>query len=154
MEAKAVRCGACGFLYYFNTAAAAAAFIEDAAGRLLLVRRDREPGKGRLAPPGGFIDAGETVAEALRREVREEVGLELGEAVFLVSYPNHYRYRGIDYPTLDLFFHARVADFGAARALDEAEGLVVAPLAEVAADQMAFPSMAKALSFLQRRDCG
>ena len=51
------------------------AIIKDREGRLLLIKRGHEPGKGLWSVPGGRIEAGETDAEALVREVREETGL-------------------------------------------------------------------------------
>jgi ADP-ribose pyrophosphatase YjhB (NUDIX family) len=51
------------------------AVIKDDAGRLLLIKRGHEPGKGLWSIPGGRIEAGETDAAALVREVREETGL-------------------------------------------------------------------------------
>lgn len=53
------------------------AIITDAAGRLLLVRRGHEPGKGRWSIPGGHVEPGETDEQALAREVREETGLSV-----------------------------------------------------------------------------
>jgi len=44
---------------------------------VLLVKRDKEPGKGLWSIPGGLVEIGETVREALRREVLEECGLEV-----------------------------------------------------------------------------
>ncbi|HYT59019.1 MAG TPA: NUDIX domain-containing protein, partial [Haliangiales bacterium] len=67
------KCAACGFLYYFNPAIAVAGFVFAADGRALFIRRAKEPAKGRLALPGGFVDFNETAEEALRRETREEV---------------------------------------------------------------------------------
>jgi 8-oxo-dGTP diphosphatase len=53
----------------------AGAVVRDPTGRLLLVRRGREPGRGRWSLPGGRVEYGETVADAAVREVREETGL-------------------------------------------------------------------------------
>ncbi len=51
------------------------AVIRDGAGRLLLIRRGHEPGKGLWSIPGGRIEPGESDESALVREVREETGL-------------------------------------------------------------------------------
>ncbi len=51
------------------------AVIKDEQGRLLLFKRGREPGGGLWSLPGGRIEPGETDAEALVREMREETGL-------------------------------------------------------------------------------
>ncbi len=51
------------------------AVVTDEAGRLLLVRRANEPGRGLWSLPGGRVEPGETDAEALAREVAEETGL-------------------------------------------------------------------------------
>ena len=51
------------------------AVIRDDKGRLLLVKRGHEPGAGLWSLPGGRIEPGETDAEALVREMREETGL-------------------------------------------------------------------------------
>jgi 8-oxo-dGTP diphosphatase len=51
--------------------------ITDSRGRLLLIKRGHEPGAGLWSLPGGRIEPGETDAEALVREMREETGLEV-----------------------------------------------------------------------------
>ena len=53
------------------------AIISDRSGRLLLVRRGHEPAKGLWSVPGGRVEPGETDAEAVRREVLEETGLDV-----------------------------------------------------------------------------
>lgn len=47
------------------------------AGHLLLIQRATEPGAGRWSLPGGRVEYGETMAEAVVREVREETGIEV-----------------------------------------------------------------------------
>lgn len=51
------------------------AIVRDAAGRLLLVQRGRDPERGRWSLPGGRVEPGETDEVALAREVLEETGL-------------------------------------------------------------------------------
>ena len=51
------------------------AIIRDAAGRLLLIRRGHEPEAGSWSLPGGRVEPGESDAQALVREMREETGL-------------------------------------------------------------------------------
>lgn len=51
------------------------AIISDGAGRLLLIKRGHEPGKGLWSLPGGRVEAGESDEQAVVREVREETGL-------------------------------------------------------------------------------
>lgn len=46
-------------------------------GKLLLIRRGVEPSKGKWSVPGGSVEWGETLIEAVKREVREETGLEI-----------------------------------------------------------------------------
>ncbi len=46
-------------------------------GRVLLVRRGGQPSSGKWSLPGGLVELGETTAEAARREIREECGIEI-----------------------------------------------------------------------------
>ncbi len=65
------------------------AVVHDAAGRLLLIRRGTDPGRGRWSVPGGRVEAGESLAAAVEREVREETGLRVraGAEIGRVSIP-------------------------------------------------------------------
>jgi 8-oxo-dGTP diphosphatase len=81
-------CGACGFIYYIDPKVAVGTII-GLDGGVLLARRAIEPGYGQWVFPGGYVDRGEVVEDAARREAREEVGLEvrLDRLVGIYSYP-------------------------------------------------------------------
>jgi ADP-ribose pyrophosphatase YjhB (NUDIX family) len=108
---KVFRCPDCGFTYYHNTAAATACIVRTNAGLLFLVRR-KEPGRGKLDLPGGFVDPGEGAMDGLRREFIEEIGWDpFGDKdpsgpgfTLFASFPNIYPYKNISYNTCDLFF--------------------------------------------------
>jgi mutator protein MutT len=100
-------CVGCGFLFYFNPAIAAGAILQADDGRILLVRRAKDPHRGKLTVPGGFVDPGEVAEDALRREIREEVSLDVDRLDYLCSLPNEYHYRGVTYQVLDFFFTGR-----------------------------------------------
>ena len=105
---KSRKCDNCGFTYYANPCSATAAFIINEDGEMLVVRRGKEPAKGTLDLPGGFADMDETLEEAMRREIREETGIEVESMEYQFSIPNIYRYSGIDIHTLDAFYFCPV----------------------------------------------
>lgn len=55
------------------------AVVFDPQGRVLVIRRRYEPFRGKIALPGGFVEIGETVETACRRELREETGVSVGD---------------------------------------------------------------------------
>jgi ADP-ribose pyrophosphatase YjhB (NUDIX family) len=112
---------------------------------MLWLRRAKDPRRGKLGLPGGFIDFNETAEEALQRETREEVGIGVQDAKFLLSLPNRYEYRGVTYPVLDLFFTAQAIQPDAAMPLDEVTELLWLRPADVTLDDIAFTSVREAL---------
>ncbi|AEE17561.1 NUDIX hydrolase [Treponema brennaborense] len=105
-------CSACNFNLYNNVAAAVGVIICDCAGRVLFEVRAKNPGKGLLTIPGGFVDPNESAEQAVVRECREEIGLEPAAVRFLCSYPNTYEFDHVTYKTCDLFFTARLPETG------------------------------------------
>jgi mutator protein MutT len=64
---------------------AVAGIVRDEAGRVLLVQRGHPPATDQWAFPGGRLESGETLEEAVRREVREECALEVRAGPLLYS---------------------------------------------------------------------
>lgn len=144
-------CEKCGFTYYQNPRASTAAFILNGRNELLVVRRAKDPEKGTLDLPGGFVDNEETAEEGMRREIREETGLEVGEVSYLFSLPNIYRYSGMDIHTLDLFFVCHVDDETLPQASDDAAECFWTPLKQVYVERFGLRSIRKAVhTFLQQ----
>jgi len=141
-------CVDCGFTYFFNPTVAAGAFISDEQGKMLFVRRAKDPAKGLLGVPGGFIDVGESAEEALRREVREEVNLEIVQIRFVCSCPNYYHYRDVTYPVCDLMFAAVAINPHTAQALDGVDAFEWHHPASVSDIELAFPSIRMARGML------
>jgi NAD+ diphosphatase len=144
-------CSGCGFHYYFNPCLAVAAILLGPDDRALFIRRAQEPSKGKLAIPGGFVDIGETAETAMRREIKEEVNLEVGPLEFLISATNQYDYRGVVYPVLDLAFVCRAVSLDPIAALDGVESYCWLRPAEVDFEEIAFPSIRAALTAYNAR---
>jgi 8-oxo-dGTP diphosphatase len=92
------------------------AVVKDAQGRLLLIKRGHEPGAGLWSLPGGRIEPGETDAEALVREMREETGLavEPGRLIGSVQRPGPHS------DVFDIRDYAATVTGGTLRAGDDA----------------------------------
>lgn len=69
---KSKKCKDCGFSYYLNPSSATVALILNNKEELLAVRRKKDPAKGALDLPGGFVDMDETGEEGIAREVKRK----------------------------------------------------------------------------------
>jgi 8-oxo-dGTP diphosphatase len=105
---KRVECPACGFVEYANPAPTACAVCVDADGRILLVRRAAEVYHGYWDLPGGFVDEDEHPLGTMRRELREETGLEVEPLEFLGVWMDRYSEDDSGPSTLNLYWTARV----------------------------------------------
>ena len=83
---RARRCPSCGLLAYPRLAPAVIMLVERDDGRALLARNAMFP-PGIFSCLSGFVEPGETLEHAVCREVREEVGLEVGDVDFRGSQP-------------------------------------------------------------------
>lgn len=151
---KSKKCQDCGFTYYANPCSATAAFIvrtvgEGASAReeMLVVRRAKEPAKGTYDLPGGFVDMYETVEEGMRREIKEETGLEVSDIKYLFSSPNVYEYSGMGVHTLDMDFLVPVSSDTTTiiHAADDAAEAFWLPIDEVNPDDFGLTSIRNAV---------
>ena len=83
------RCPACGSVYYANSAPAVEGLLER-DGRVLLTKRAIEPRRGDWDLPGGFLEEGEEPLVGLRREFREETGIEVEPVEWLGTHLEPY----------------------------------------------------------------
>jgi mutator protein MutT len=97
-------------------------------GRLLLIRRGQAPGAGEWSVPGGRVEEGETLAEAVVRELLEETGVE-GVCDQFVGWVERI---GADHHHVILDFSVTVLEPDAVRARDDAEEAEWVPVDDVA----------------------
>lgn len=130
-------CTVCGFVFYIDPKLAVIALVPLDNG-LVLVRRSIDPGYGLWVVPGGFVDVGEPLEEAVVRETREETLLQVKVTRFF----NIYSYANVR-TVVAAYLTAYVA--GELNAGDETlEARVFAP-AEIPWDEIAFSSTRDAI---------
>ena len=141
------RCDGCSFEWYFTPPAAVGALISDPAGQLLLLVRGKAPGRGMLGVPGGFVDPGESLEEALTREVLEETSLVVTRHSYLTSAPNIYEYKGTRLQVIDAYYVCGVDSFDCLKPQESevSDWRFVTPDLSTL-EQMAFPSARHAIS--------
>ncbi|HEX2294653.1 MAG TPA: NUDIX domain-containing protein [Actinomycetota bacterium] len=120
------RCPRCGRAWYRNSSPVVGCVIVH-EGKALVTVRGIEPHKGKLDVPGGFLLNGEDPIEGLKREIREELGIEIEAGVgdCLAMAPHVYAHES-DY-NLALGFRARWVSGEPAAADDVAELRWVSP---------------------------
>lgn len=121
--------------------------IVDAAGRVLLGRRTFDPSRGLWDFPGGFLEENEHPLDGLRREVREETGLEIETGAFVGIYLEPYDGRTV----LALTWRATPVS-GVERAGDDLSELRWFARDELPLDELAFTHYARALSEALRHE--
>jgi ADP-ribose pyrophosphatase YjhB (NUDIX family) len=150
-DASRVECAACGFVCYASSKPTAGALVEDGEGRVLLARRAVEPFKGRWDIPGGFLEEGEPPLAGLRRELREETGLEVEPLDFVGAWIDTYGGDSTAEATLNMYWTARVLD-GEAHPADDVDELRWLAADELPAlEELAFENVPLVLSAWRAR---
>ncbi|MEH0156764.1 NUDIX domain-containing protein [Limibacter armeniacum] len=124
----AFECEECHFQLFINASAAVAAFILNEEGELLMAKRKHDPQAGTLDLPGGFVEVMEPAEDAVKREIMEELNLEVTHLEYFGSFPNEYLYKGMTYHTLDLAFVCKVKTFEGMQVNDDvADAIFIRP---------------------------
>jgi ADP-ribose pyrophosphatase YjhB (NUDIX family) len=127
---RRIRCPRCRFVIYDYPRLCAGLLVLK-GDAVLLLRRGHTPRKGYVDIPGGFVDAGETLEGAARRELREETGLALGRIEPLGSWWDRYHLPGFGgFPTFNVYYVGRWRS-GTPVAGDDAAKAEWVPLAQV-----------------------
>ena len=143
-NSKKFNCRRCSFTFFHNVAAAVAAILRY-QDKIVFIRRSKEPGRGKLDLPGGFLDPKETAEEAVKREIGEELHMDIGTPEYLGSCPNVYEYKGVRYHTCDLFFYSKIDELPASFDTAEVQEVVLVDPLEISLDEIAFESTKTAL---------
>jgi ADP-ribose pyrophosphatase YjhB (NUDIX family) len=144
-EPERLVCTGCLFVMYLNPKVAAGAVVEHQGG-IVLLRREIDPRAGFWVHPGGFVDRGETLEQAAKRETREEVGLdvEIGPLLGAFSFE--------DSEVVVVTFAARTLS-GEPTVGDESLEVRIFDPAELPWEELAFPSTRLALKeYLRTKD--
>ena len=149
-DRKQLVCQKCDFCYFHNVATAVGAIIRHGS-EILLAVRGREPARGMLDLPGGFTDPGESLEQALKREIQEELGLQLNQPRYLFSFANTYLYAGVLYQTTDVIFEFTLSSKPAVVPADDVAAVRWIELLAVPHEDIAFDSIRRAVRQLQRQ---
>lgn len=147
-------CPNCQFTLYNNVAGAVAVVIR-CGEEVYLTRRNQNPKLGKLDLAGGFVDPRESAEETCKRELFEELKIEIdtSKLKYICSLPNVYQYKNIDYNTLDLFYEYEVTEkFEANLELSEISETFWIPLKDVNLEDIAFDSQRKFFEILKAKN--
>jgi ADP-ribose pyrophosphatase YjhB (NUDIX family) len=133
-----------GHIAYLNPRLVVSTIPMTDDGRILLIRRGFEPGRGLWAQPGGFLEVDETPSEGAIRETREETGLVVGLGGIVGLYAR------LEAAVIVLAYEARIVG-GEARTGPEATEIHAFDAAEIPWEEIAFQTTWYALADLLER---
>jgi ADP-ribose pyrophosphatase YjhB (NUDIX family) len=111
-DIKAFKCIKCCHNFYDEPVVGAGGLIRNTEGKYLFIVRNKEPGKGSWAVPGGCVDNNESLEQCFVREIFEETGVRLTNIKYFSSYPS-INNRGEQIETaVTAFFTAETDDLG------------------------------------------
>ncbi|MBU2513719.1 NUDIX domain-containing protein [bacterium] len=126
------------------------AIIRNREDQILFTRRRFEPHIGKLDLPGGFVDFDETLEEALQREIKEELNIEVQELTYYGSFSTKYPYKQVIYQPLDAVFECSIKSWDGLKPCDDVAEICFRSPWEITFEELAFSSNCLILENLRK----
>lgn len=144
-EAGRFECPECGFATFAHSKPTSSGLVVDDQGRVLFSKRAHDPFAGKWDLPGGFLEEGEHPLDGLRRELREEAGIGIGDERLIGIWIDRYEYRRRVVATLNVYYSARLEE-GAPEPADDVAEFRWFAVEDVPRDELAFGHIPDVLS--------
>lgn len=146
-EHKNYKCESCKFMFWQNSKPTVTAMIMR-GGKVLLGKRNKAPYKGYWDLPGGFLEDGEYPEIGLKREIKEELGIDIKIKRFIGVFIDKFYDQGDWYNALCLHYLVSIKS-GEPMPLEEATEIKWFPLNNLP-KRISFKSNRKALALFQK----
>ncbi len=144
------QCTSCQKPFYINPIFGAGAFCFNDKGETLMIRRAKDPHKGSLDVPAGFVDwSDDSLETALQRELKEELSIEVTDIKYLCSAYTEYDYAGIIKNNIGTFFTCRIISSSITNDTKEVQGFEFYKPDDIDINQIEFTNTKVALKKLR-----
>ncbi len=135
-----LKCQECSYSYFVNQAPTAGVLIFNDKNEVMLAKRKFDPKKGTWQSIGGFIGLDEKLEDALLREAKEEIGVDVEIEDYFGSFPENYEFGDVAVPFLAIYFTASIKS-GIPTAADDVEEIRFFSADEIAKLDVAYPEL-------------
>lgn len=139
-----LQCKICGFSTYINPVPCNGVIIQNGKNEIMLVKRKVNPKKGYWDLPGGFLQPNENLEQSVKREIKEELGVNVEMKDIIGTYKDEYMFQDILIPTLGIVVTAKPSSFNF-KAKDDITSYKFFAPNEVLKQKLAFRSLRESL---------
>src|SRR3989344_959473 len=116
--------------------------------KLLLLKRNKDPFKGKWDLPGGFLNQNEQPSDGLKRELKEELNIEVTSLNFINTFPRNYTWKERTVPVSDHFYLTDIQ--GDIKLDDENSEFQFVNLKDISIEDIAFENSKEMIKYLQK----